>query len=157
MKRRVRTGFLVAGVLIHVTIASAGAGILVNRHVLDRATDRQAVATARSSEAPPPQGACVVTVTERDRWQTGFTAALVVTNRGEALNGWELRFSSPGVRVVHGWNGVWTQQGDEVIVRSMATNAVLAAGASATMSLSAALNGQAQPPRDFTLNGVDCA
>ncbi len=156
MKRRVRTGFLVAGVLIHVTIASAGAGILVNRHALDRPADRQAVATARSSDAPP-QGACVVTVTERDRWQTGFTAGLVVTNRGEALNGWELRFTSPGVRVLHGWNGVWTQQGDEVIVRNMATNAALAAGASTTMSLSAALTGQAQPPRDFTLNGVDCA
>lgn len=162
MRRRIRTGLVVAGVFAHVVIAAAGAGVLVNRYVFGGRSPVALAVPASPSAAPQrtPALTCQVRFTPRNRWATGFTADLTLTNIGARIDGWALRYSSPGAKVLHGWNGTPTQLGDEVTVRNIATNAVLAPGASITIGLSAAtLAGGpagASPARGFSLNGVDC-
>jgi endoglucanase len=154
MKRRVRTGFVVLGFMAHVTMASAGAGVLVNRHVV--APHPPATTAPAPTTASPRPPACLVTFTRRDQWATGFTADVVVTNLGDRIEGWELRYRSLGVRVVQGWNGAWTQQGDQVSVRNMPWNDTLEPGGSVKAGVSAAFTGESPPPTRFSLNDAPC-
>jgi cellulase/cellobiase CelA1 len=160
MRRRIRTGLLVTGVFAHVVIAAAGAGVLVNRHVFDGRSPVALAAPPSRSVSPTLASTCQVRFTPRSRWDNGFTADLTLTNIGARIDGWVLTYSSPGVKVLHGWNGNLTQLGDDVTIRSMATNAVLAPGASITIGVSATMAAGApastSPARGFSLNGVDC-
>lgn len=165
MRRATRTRLLLACLGAHAVLVLTGVGTLT-------ATAGEPTVRARPGPAPPvvssapapspsaPQpgpAACEVTFVPRDRWQTGFTADLVVTNYGPRVDSWELRYRpGDGVRLVTGWNGVWLQQGEEMQVRNARWNGTLATGASATAGLSAAVRGAAPPPTDFSLNGVAC-
>jgi endoglucanase len=107
----------------------------------------------------PPAGssACRVLFTPTDQWRTGFTADIVVTNSGPPVDGWTLRFPvASGVRLVHGWNGEWSQQANVVSVRSARWNRALPTGRSVTVGLAAQHGGQAPPPSGFTLDGAPC-
>jgi len=160
MRRRIRTGLLVTGVFAHVVIAAAGAGVLVNRYVFDGRSPVALAAPPSRTVSPTPASTCQVRFTPRSRWNNGFTADLTLTNIGARIQGWVLRYSSPGVKVLHGWNGNLTQLGDEVTIRNIATNAVIAPGSSITIGVSATAPAGAPASttaRGFSLNGVDCS
>ncbi|MFD0534755.1 cellulose binding domain-containing protein [Actinomadura luteofluorescens] len=108
--------------------------------------------------APPARAAvaCEVGYTVND-WGTGFTAAVTITNRGPAVNGWTLTYSYTGnQRLTGGWNGRWTQSGKTVTVANESWNAALATGASAQAGAQFAYSGANAAPTAFALNGTAC-
>ena len=109
------------------------------------------------SPSTGPAAACRVTYTTND-WNTGFTAAVTVTNTGtQALNGWSLGFALPaGQRVTQGWSATVTQTGAQVTATSLSWNAALAPGASASFGFNGTHTGSNPRPTGFTLNGAAC-
>ncbi|MGC4807237.1 glycoside hydrolase family 6 protein [Micromonospora sp. DT233] len=106
----------------------------------------------------PPAGACTVTFTP-NTWAGGFTAELKVTNRAGALNGWTLAFTAAsGVRLTSGWNGEWSQSGNQITVRNSPWNGSVPAGGTISVGFQGTYSGTSLPtPTGFTLNGGSCA
>jgi len=161
MKRRVRTYLLVVGLVTHLVIASSGVAVLaadLHRPVgVPGATPSESVVASPVATPPPLPNACRVVYKIRDRWTTGFTAELLLTNEGPRTDGWTLTYRvSPGLRVVTGWNGTWSQQGLEVTVRNASWNAELATGVTLNTGLSASFDRHGYSPTKFTFNGVVC-
>ena len=107
----------------------------------------------------PAQAAsgCSVTYTVQSQWAGGFSAALAVTNLGDATSNWTVKWAFPdaGQKVTQGWNGTFTQSGAEVTVTNLWWNGAWdqpdgQPGFSGSWS-------SANPvPTSFTLNGVAC-
>ncbi|MFI5837216.1 glycosyl hydrolase [Micromonospora sp. NPDC051300] len=72
-----------------------------------------------------------------NQWPGGFQAEVVVHNAGAVpLSGWTARWSfDAGQRVAHSWSAALTNDGDAVTARSLAWNARLAPGDTATFGL----------------------
>jgi cellulose 1,4-beta-cellobiosidase len=75
---------------------------------------------------------CSAAYSVQTDWGTGFTAALSVTNNGtSAITGWTITYSYSGNQTLQsGWDGTWTQSGENVTVVNASWNGSLAAGAS---------------------------
>jgi endoglucanase len=100
--------------------------------------------------------ACKVTYTKSD-WGSGFTATVGLTNLGDPVDGWTLRFSFAGdQKLQNGWNGSWSQDGQDVTVTSASWNGGLATGASASTSANFGYTGTNADPTAFTVNNVTC-
>jgi cellulose 1,4-beta-cellobiosidase len=78
--------------------------------------------------------ACSAAYSVETDWGSGFTAALSVTNTGTtAITGWTITYSYTGNQTLQsGWDGTWTQSGENVSVVNESYNGSLAAGASTT-------------------------
>jgi hypothetical protein len=134
-----RAARLVAGV--------AGAAALLLGGTL-AATPMAAAATA------PP---CQVAYTVTNAWSTGFQGSIDITNNTAPVTSWTLGFSFPGnQQVSNGWNGTWTQSGQNVTVTSAAWNGSLATGGKVNIGFTANMSGTNTNPMAFTLNGVAC-
>lgn len=61
-------------------------------------------------------------------WGSGFTADVTLTNRGtDAISGWSLTYSYAGnQKLSNGWNGSWTQSGQQIKVNNASFNATIA-------------------------------
>src|SRR6186713_2356566 len=58
---------------------------------------------------------CQVSYTVSSQWQGGFGASVAVTNLGDPINGWTLRWSfGAGQTVGQAWNATVTQSGAAV-------------------------------------------
>lgn len=91
-----------------------------------------------------------------DSWDTGYVAHFLVTNQGEPWDGWTLTFTVPaGVQHVHGWNGVWSQQDDQITVTSESWNASVGTGQSVQPGHQASHTGTVSFT-DFAVNGEPC-
>ncbi|MGW0564969.1 cellulase family glycosylhydrolase [Streptomyces sp. NPDC003016] len=101
---------------------------------------------------------CRVDYTVTNQWQGGFQAGVKVTNLGDPLSGWTLKFTMPdaGQKVVQGWSGTWSQSGSTVTAVSADWNRTLATGATADMGFTGSTTGANPKPTAFTLNGVAC-
>jgi hypothetical protein len=101
---------------------------------------------------------CQVAYTVASSWSTGFTANIAITNLGDAVNGWTLRFSFPaaGQRVTNGWDATYTQSSQAVTAVSMPYNSMLATNAGVTIGFNGAYTGANPVPTAFTLNNVAC-
>ncbi|MFE4454418.1 cellulase family glycosylhydrolase [Streptomyces sp. NPDC056796] len=101
---------------------------------------------------------CKVEYTVASQWQGGFQAGVKVTNLGDPVTGWTLRFAMPdaGQRVTQGWNATWSQSGSAVTAVAVDWNRTLATGAAADLGFSGSLTGANPKPTAFTLNGVAC-
>ncbi len=100
--------------------------------------------------------ACAVSYTV-NQWGGGFTAEVVITNRGAALSGWTLTWSFSGdQQITNIWNASYTQSGNKVTARNMDYNASLPSGGTASMGFQASFSGSNATPTDFALNGAAC-
>jgi endoglucanase len=100
--------------------------------------------------------ACKVTYTKND-WGSGFTADLTIQNLGDALSGWTLRYSYSGnQRLQSGWNGTWSQSGQDVTVTNAAWNGNVATGASVSTGAQFSYSGTNTDPTSFSVNNVTC-
>jgi cellulose binding protein with CBM2 domain len=102
---------------------------------------------------------CQVFYTET-AWATGFAAKVTITNLGDPWNSWELRYSYSGnERLVTGWNGVWSQSGQQITVRNASWNGAVATGKSVEPSAQCLYS--SPPPHVFpvvfSVNGVTCS
>ncbi len=116
---------------------------------------------AKPPAAPPPasRAACVVRYTVQDQWDTGFGAAVTITNTGSApISPWSLSWTyTAGQRLTQGWDGNYSQSGSRVTVSAASWNETIAPGGSVSTGFNGAHNGSNPAPGGFTLNGGSCA
>ncbi|GGL14293.1 glycoside hydrolase family 3 N-terminal domain-containing protein [Mangrovihabitans endophyticus] len=109
------------------------------------------------SQTPDPSGSCRVAWSTND-WDSGFTAAVAVTNTGSvALNPWTLRWTfTAGQQVTQAWSASVTQSSTAVTATGESWNASLAPGATASFGFNATHTGSNPRPTAFVLNGSAC-
>ncbi len=109
---------------------------------------------------PPSNSSCAVHFAVGSDWPGGFSATITMTNKAAtAINGWTLTFTLPtGEAVQSGWNGTWTQSGQNVSVTNAGWNGTIAAnGGSVAVGFNGTDTGQYQVPAAFYINGSVCA
>ncbi|GAA4925662.1 hypothetical protein GCM10023224_00270 [Streptomonospora halophila] len=117
-----------------------------------------ALGSAVLSAAAPAAAAagCEVDYTVNE-WNSGFTASVEITNLGDALDGWTLEWEFPdGQEVTGAWNAEIDQSGSAVTAESVAYNAAMSTGGTASFGFQATHSGQNGAPGGFTLNGTVC-
>lgn len=136
--RRSRTALIAAGALV---AAAAGS----------------AAAAAPFGASAAAAAGCTVDYKIQNQWNGGLTAAVSVTNTGDALSTWQLEWSfAGGEKVSQGWNATVTQSGAAVTAKNLSYNGTLASGASTSFGFNATGNGNSAVPATFKLNGVAC-
>jgi hypothetical protein len=115
-----------------------------------------AAATATAGYAAA--AGCRIAYRVSSQWAGGFTANVDVTNLGDPLNGWSLRWSfTAGQSAAEAWNAVVTQSGSAATAANASWNAGLAANATTSFGFNGSWNNAANPaPASFALNGVTC-
>jgi hypothetical protein len=101
---------------------------------------------------------CRVTYTVGSQWAGGFTATVAVTNLGDAVTNWTVRWSfTGGQAVTQAWGATATQTGAAVTVVNAGWNGALATNASTSFGFNGSWNNAANPvPESFSLNGTPC-
>lgn len=119
-----------------------------------------AVAGAALTVANTAQAAaagCRVSYTVGSQWAGGFTATVAVTNLGDAVTGWTVRWSfTAGQTVTQAWGATATQAGAAVTVVNAGWNGSLATNGSASFGFNGSWNSSNPAPTSFTLNGTVC-
>ncbi|GAA2504958.1 hypothetical protein GCM10010393_42020 [Streptomyces gobitricini] len=109
---------------------------------------------------PPAAAAagCRVDYTVTSQWQGGFQGGVKITNLGDPVSGWTLRFAMPdaGQKVVQGWNATWAQSGSTVTATNVDWNRALGTGASTDLGFVGSFTDANPKPTAITLNGVAC-
>lgn len=136
--RRSRTALIAAGALV---AAAAGS----------------AAAAAPFGASAAAAAGCTVDYKIQNQWNGGLTAAVSVTNTGDAISAWQLEWSfAGGESVSQGWNATVSQSGAAVTAKNLAYNGTLATGASTSFGFNATGSGNSVVPATFKLNGVTC-
>ncbi|MGS2642121.1 pectate lyase family protein [Streptosporangium sp. G12] len=114
--------------------------------------------TAPASAAPASAApGCQVSYSVSSQWNDGFGANIAITNLGDPLTGWQLKWSfSAGQAVTQGWNATFSQSGSAVTAANAPHNGDLATGAVTTIGFNGSWSGSNPIPASFTLNGVAC-
>ncbi|WP_458248795.1 glycoside hydrolase family 6 protein [Streptomyces sp. MAI_2237] len=100
---------------------------------------------------------CTVDYKIQSQWDTGFTAAVTVTNNAAAKSSWSLKWSYTGSqRITNGWSAKVTQSGTAVTAANETYNGTLAAGGSVSFGFNGSYSGTNSVPATFTLDGVTC-
>ncbi|MFB9246887.1 glycoside hydrolase family 48 protein [Sphaerisporangium melleum] len=100
--------------------------------------------------------ACNVDYTLND-WGSGFTAAVKITNNGDAWSSWRLTFSFAGnQRVTSGWSATWSQSGANVTATNANWNGNLGNGQSTEIGFQGTYSGSNAKPTNFAINGTSC-
>jgi hypothetical protein len=110
---------------------------------------------------PPKNSSCAVHYAVSSSWPGGFGAAITITNNGAAaISPWQLTFSFPaaGEGVQGGWNGTWSQSGQQVTVTAASWNSSIAAnGGTVSIGFNGTDTGQDPAPTVLAVNGTTCA
>ncbi|MDQ1066385.1 glycoside hydrolase family 6 protein [Streptomyces canus] len=100
---------------------------------------------------------CTVDYKVQNQWDTGFTAAVTVTNNTTAKSSWSLKWSYTGnQKVTSGWNAKISQSGTAVTAANESYNGTLGTGGSASFGFQGTYSGTNAVPATFTLDGVTC-
>ncbi|MBD0843712.1 glycoside hydrolase family 6 protein [Streptomyces sp. TRM68416] len=100
---------------------------------------------------------CTVDYKVQNQWDTGFTAAVTITNNGAAKSSWAVKWSYAGnQRVTSGWNAKITQSGAAVTAANESYNGSLGTGGSVSFGFNGTYSGTNAMPATFTLDGVTC-
>ncbi|GLV60583.1 glucanase [Dictyobacter sp. S3.2.2.5] len=102
---------------------------------------------------------CQVTYSVPSQWPGGFTGNIVVQNTSSsAWTSWKLTFSfaSSNQTVSQGWNGNFTQSGQNVTVTNVDYNANVATNGTANPGFNASWSGSNPAPTNFAVNGNPC-
>ncbi|MGX1478688.1 UNVERIFIED_CONTAM: cellulose 1,4-beta-cellobiosidase [Streptomyces canus] len=100
---------------------------------------------------------CTVDYKVQNQWDTGFTAAVTVTNNTTAKSSWSLKWAYAGnQKVTSGWNAKISQSGTAVTAANESYNGTLATGGSVSFGFQGTYSGTNAVPATFTLDGVTC-
>ncbi|GIE33836.1 hypothetical protein Ait01nite_068810 [Actinoplanes italicus] len=100
---------------------------------------------------------CRVVYKVASQWPGGFTADVTVTNLGDALTGWNLKWKfADGQRVNQAWNATVTAVGDQVTAVNASWNAAIPGNGSVAFGFNGSWTGNNAIPGAFTLNDVAC-
>jgi aryl-phospho-beta-D-glucosidase BglC (GH1 family) len=100
---------------------------------------------------------CTVTYSLTNSWPGGFQAGITITNNGAPITSWTLAFTFPNdQQVSQGWDGTFTQSGQNLTVASESWNGSLGTGASTTIGFTGTVGATNTAPSYFTVNGLAC-
>ncbi|MCC8251519.1 glycosyl hydrolase [Saccharothrix luteola] len=101
---------------------------------------------------------CKVDYVVQNKWQGGFTGNVTITNLGDPVDGWALRWSFPGSeRFGQGWNATFSASGASVTASNVDWNRSIPTGGTASFGFNGTMTGDAVGvPATFTLNGTTC-
>ncbi|MFE1835503.1 glycoside hydrolase family 6 protein [Streptomyces sviceus] len=100
---------------------------------------------------------CTVDYKVQNQWDTGFTAAVTITNNSTAKSSWSLKWAYAGnQKVTSGWNAKISQSGTAVTAANESYNGTLATGGSVSFGFQGSYSGTNAVPAAFTLDGVTC-
>jgi cellulose 1,4-beta-cellobiosidase len=118
-------------------------------------------AGAAVAAIPPDAGVaaipCTVDYKVQNQWDSGFTAAVTVTNNSAAKSSWAVKWSYAGnQKVTSGWNAKLSQSGTAVTAANESYNGTLGTGSSVSFGFNGTYSGTNALPTAFTLDGVTC-
>jgi lysophospholipase L1-like esterase len=120
------------------------------------ATALASTAVVTASRADAAAG-CTAKYTISSQWPGGFGATVDVTNLGDSLNGWSVRFTfGAGQQITQLWNGTVSQSGSAVTVSNPAWHPVIATGGVASFGFNGTWTGSNPVPTGFALNSIAC-
>ncbi|MGW2517456.1 glycoside hydrolase family 6 protein [Streptomyces sp. NPDC001617] len=100
---------------------------------------------------------CTVDYKVQNQWDTGFTAAVTITNNSAAKSSWAVKWSYAGnQKVTSYWNAKVSQSGADVTASNETYNGTLATGGSVSFGFNGSYSGTNALPTAFTLDGVTC-
>ncbi|WP_327187144.1 glycoside hydrolase family 6 protein [Streptomyces sp. NBC_01334] len=100
---------------------------------------------------------CTVDYKVQSHWDTGFTAAVTITNNAAAKSSWSVKWSYAGnQQITNGWSAKISQSGTAVTAANESYNGALANGGSVSFGFNASYSGTNAIPATFTLDGVTC-
>jgi cellulose 1,4-beta-cellobiosidase len=116
-----------------------------------------AVAATPSADVGIAAIPCSVDYKVQNQWDTGFTAAVTVTNNSAAKSSWAVKWSYAGnQQVTSVWNAKISQSGTAVTAANETYNGSLGTGSSVSFGFNASYSGTNALPTTFTLDGVTC-
>src|SRR5215471_18275652 len=106
-------------------------------------------------------GACSVTYTVANQWNTGFTVqGITIVNLGAPITSWTFTFSFPGGQTLqpNPWNGNATQSGSQVTITNASYNGSVATNGTVNPApgFNGNYSGSNPSPTSFSLNGSVC-
>jgi hypothetical protein len=116
------------------------------------------VTAATTVTAQAASAGCRVAYTIGSQWAGGFSASVAITNLGDPVTAWTLRWTfGAGQTIPQAWGATVTQSGSAVTATNVSYNGSLATGGSTSFGFNGAWNNASNPvPTSFTLNGVAC-
>ncbi|HZR51616.1 MAG TPA: glycoside hydrolase family 6 protein [Streptosporangiaceae bacterium] len=115
-----------------------------------------AAAIAGSPPAAAATG-CSVAYSIQSQWSTGFVVSITITNLGSPITSWNLGYSYSGnQQVTNGWNGTWSQSGENVTVTNASYNGSVATNGTVNFGAQFSYSGTNTNPTAFTVNGTQC-
>ena len=115
---------------------------------------------AAAIAASPPAAAatgCSVAYSLQSSWSTGFVVSITITNLGSPITSWNLGYSYSGnQQVTNGWNGTWSQSGENVTVTNASYNGSVATNGTVNFGAQFSYSGTNTNPTAFTVNGTQC-
>ncbi|HEY3871549.1 MAG TPA: cellulose binding domain-containing protein [Actinocrinis sp.] len=150
------------GLSLNLTGLTIGASYTYDVVAVDTQGNTSLPSTPVTFTVPPPANAsCAVTYTISSSWPGGFGANVTLTNNGStAISNWTLTFAFPasGETVSDGWDGTWTQSGQNVTVVNAGWNGTLnASGGSTSIGFNGSDTGLDTAPTVFFINGNVCS
>ncbi|MFH9552720.1 glycoside hydrolase family 6 protein [Streptomyces sp. NPDC017435] len=116
-----------------------------------------AAVVAGPADATAAAVPCTVDYKVQNQWDTGFTAAVTITNNGAAKSSWSLKWSYAGnQKISNGWNAKVSQSGSSVTAANESYNGSLGTGGSVGFGFQASYSGTNAIPATFTLDGATC-
>src|SRR3954447_10917269 len=116
-----------------------------SRRVLVAASTATTVALAITSAVVAAQAAtagCQVTYAVSSQWSGGFGASVTITNLGDPITGWTLKWSyAAGQTVTQAWNATVSQSGAAVTATNVSYNGTIATNGSASFGFNGAWTG----------------
>jgi cellulose binding protein with CBM2 domain len=100
---------------------------------------------------------CRVSYKISSQWQGGFGANVAITNLGDPITAWTLRWSfGAGQTLTQAWNATATQSGAAVTAINAGYNGAIATDGTVDFGFNGSWTGSNPVPTAFTLNGVAC-
>ncbi|MGW5282109.1 glycoside hydrolase family 6 protein [Streptomyces collinus] len=113
--------------------------------------------TAAPAGAAAASVPCTVDYKVQNQWDTGFTAAVTLTNNAAAKTSWAVKWAYAGnQKITSGWNARISQSGTAVTAANESYNGTLATGGSVSFGFNGSYSGTNTAPTTFTLDGVTC-
>src|SRR5690242_12881312 len=129
------------------------------RRMLVSACTATAVALAVTSAvvAHAAAAGCQVSYAVSSQWSGGFGANVTITNLGDPITSWTLKWSyAAGQTVTQAWNATVTQSGAAVTAVNAGYNGAVATNGTASFGFNGSWTGSNPSPTSFSLNGVLC-
>jgi hypothetical protein len=150
------------GTTLNLSGLTIGSGYTYDVVAVDSHGDTSLPSAPVTFTVPPPANAsCAVHYAVSSSWSGGFGASITMTDNGaSAINNWTLTFTWPatGEAVQSGWNGTWSQSGQNVTVTSTSWNSTIGAGGgTVNIGFNGTDTGADPAPTVFYVNGNVCA